>query len=100
MLDDQNRRVLDLRVRGATHEEVAARLGITPAAARKRYERAVARLKDVIEWVALWDRRGAVPLKAEALALWRFRSIPRRRSPGSSACPRTPSPAGSKRPAA
>jgi RNA polymerase sigma-70 factor (subfamily 1) len=77
VLDDQDRRLLDLRIQqGMSHDEVAERLGIATGTARQRFARVVAKLKEVIEWLDLWDRRGAVPLKAEALALWRFRSMP------------------------
>jgi RNA polymerase sigma-70 factor (ECF subfamily) len=49
-LDAKHREVVVLRVNGGlSHEEAAASLGISPAAARKRYSRALRKLRDFIE---------------------------------------------------
>jgi RNA polymerase sigma-70 factor (ECF subfamily) len=48
-LDDRSREVVVLHVfSGQTHQDTAALLGISPAAVRKRYSRALAKMRDLL----------------------------------------------------
>jgi RNA polymerase sigma-70 factor, ECF subfamily len=50
-LDEDDRRLIELRQEGLTHGQIAARLGLSAAAVKKRHQRVIARLCGMLEGV-------------------------------------------------
>ncbi len=76
VLGAEDRCLLELKLsQGLPLAEGATRLGISEAAARQRFHRALGRLREIIDWIVLWDGRGAIPEKVHVLTLWRFQAM-------------------------
>ena len=71
---DEDRAVIALHLfEGRSHEEIADRLGVGPAAARQRFCRAVRRLGEAMELIERMTRRGLGQLQQDVVGLHRFR---------------------------
>jgi RNA polymerase sigma-70 factor (ECF subfamily) len=57
---------------GRSHEEIAAELGIAPAAVRQRYSRAIRRAGEALRLLTLMTRRGLTALQQDVIGLHRF----------------------------
>lgn len=57
---------------GRSHEEIAAELGIEPAAVRKRYCRAVRRVGEAVQLLELMTRHGLGTLQQDVIGVHRF----------------------------
>jgi RNA polymerase sigma factor (sigma-70 family) len=71
---DEDRAVITLHLfEGRSHEEIADRLGVEPAAARQRFCRAVRRVGEAMELMERMTRRGLGELQQDVVGLHRFR---------------------------
>jgi RNA polymerase sigma-70 factor (ECF subfamily) len=71
---EEDRAVIDMHLfEGRTHDEIADELGLTGAAARQRYCRAVRRVGEAMRLLELMARRGMTGLQQDAIGLHRFR---------------------------
>lgn len=72
LLDEFDRRVIELRLAGDPYDSVAKVLAINPVTAGPRYSLAVDRLVVRLSWVAALERRGISPPERAALGQVRF----------------------------
>jgi RNA polymerase sigma-70 factor (ECF subfamily) len=70
---EEDRAVIALHLdEGRSHDEIAAELGITPAAARQRFSRALRRVGEATQLLELMTRRGWSGLQQDVIGLHRF----------------------------
>jgi RNA polymerase sigma-70 factor, ECF subfamily len=73
---DEDRVVIALHLfEGRSHEEIAAALGVEPAAARQRFCRAVRRVGEAMALIELMTRRGLGQLQQDVVGVHRFRGV-------------------------
>lgn len=73
---DEDRTVIALHLfEGRSHEEIAAALGVEPAAARQRFCRAVRRVGEAMDLIELMTLRGLGQLQQDVVGVHRFRGV-------------------------
>jgi RNA polymerase sigma-70 factor, ECF subfamily len=73
---DEDRKLISLRhFEDKNHHEIAAVLGITVAAARKRYSRAIQRLREAASLIEVLSENGITGPRLEAIVLHRLQEL-------------------------